>query len=494
MKKIAIIGGGVSGVAAAVKLLGNTNDNNTNDNNSNDNKFEVTLFEAKSNLGGRINSFIDAKSGDTIDNGQHIAIGAYINFFDLLNRLETFKYLYAQNCLEIEYLVNKQFYKLKSSDNKIAKLLDLDLAIGLINFKLLNLKDKIQIIKFALNLKFRINYLKSIIKLKKINNVLDFFKCDISSIHQTENSIKYFWEPLCIATLNTSINEASISVFLEVLRQGFFAGSELSKIYFSQIGLADLLKPLENYSKYNYHLKLNTSIKKVEYEKTTSKVNIYNQNNELFEFDYVISALNYDVFLKLFKDNFENDDKKILNLNQLQSSPILSIYLWLDIDFIKFPIVSMPSSILQWVFNKRMIDKRKIDNLASENQFSKGFYCVTISTADKILVNGIESNLMEKSNNEIIELVLNELKIHLPDAEHIVEIKSHLLHYRVIKENKATFLCTEEIHNYRESNSQLNDWLYIAGDWVKNDFPSTIEGSVINGYKAANLMLQKLHK
>lgn len=483
MKKVAILGGGISGVAATVKLLDYSNDNN-----SNDNKFEVTLFEVKSYLGGRINSFIDVKSGDTIDNGQHIAIGAYKHFFELLKKLETFDNLTPQPCLEIDYLVDNRYYKLKASENKIAKLLDLDLAIGLLNFKLLDNKDKLQIIKFVLNLKFRFDYLKKIIQKNNITNVLDLFNCDINSIQQTENSIKYFWEPLCIATLNTAISTASITVFLEVLKQGFFAGSELSKIYFSQIGLAELLKPLENHIKYNYHLKLNTNIIKVEYETTTSKVHIYNKDNELFEFDYVISALNYDIFLKLFKDNLENNDKKNHNFNQIQSSPILSIYLWFDIDFIKYPIVALPNSALQWIFNKRMIDTS-----VSEKKYSEGFYCVTISTADNIQIDGNVTNLMELSNNVIIELVLNELNTHLPYADNNIDIKSHLLHYRVIKENKATFLCAENIHHNRPTNPKVNEWLFVAGDWVKNDFPSTIEGAVINGNKAADALNNSIY-
>ena len=138
-----------------------------------------------------------------------------------------------------------------------------------------------------------------------------------------------------------------------------------------------------------------------------------------------------------------------------------------------------------------MIDKQK-----PKDNYSEGFYCVTISAADNIKMDGKTTNLMEFSNNEIIELVLNELKIHLPKEDGSLKInfdfKSHLLHYRVIKENKATFVCSEDIHNIRPQNLKINDWLFVAGDWVKNDFPSTIEGAVINGNKAAEELLRSI--
>ncbi len=49
MRKIAIIGGGAAGIAAAIKAA--------------QNGFRTTLYEARPVLGGRIASFTDKKSG-----------------------------------------------------------------------------------------------------------------------------------------------------------------------------------------------------------------------------------------------------------------------------------------------------------------------------------------------------------------------------------------------------------------------------------------------
>ena len=69
--KIAVIGGGWAGIAAAVELASTG--------------IEVTLFEAGRVAGGRARSVnID---GRTLDNGQHILLGAYSETLELMRRI-----------------------------------------------------------------------------------------------------------------------------------------------------------------------------------------------------------------------------------------------------------------------------------------------------------------------------------------------------------------------------------------------------------------------
>ncbi|MDO8520432.1 MAG: oleate hydratase, partial [Deltaproteobacteria bacterium] len=79
MKKVCIIGGGFAGLASAVFLdnLG----------------FEVTLFEKKPILGGRAYAFQDKKTGDWVDNGQHLLIGAYHETLKLLGNIGATRHL-----------------------------------------------------------------------------------------------------------------------------------------------------------------------------------------------------------------------------------------------------------------------------------------------------------------------------------------------------------------------------------------------------------------
>ena len=61
--------------------------------------------------------------------------------------------------------------------------------------------------------------------------------------------------------------------------------------------------------------------------------------------------------------------------------------------------------------------------------------------------------------------------------------------YRIIKEKKATF--TQSLNQQIRRPPQQTDWsnLLLAGDWVDNGLPATIEGSLKSGYTASSYIL-----
>ena len=58
-----VIGGGVAGLTAAVRLSAQGR--------------KVLVLEARSRLGGRATAFVDRTTGETVDNGQHVLLGCY---------------------------------------------------------------------------------------------------------------------------------------------------------------------------------------------------------------------------------------------------------------------------------------------------------------------------------------------------------------------------------------------------------------------------------
>ncbi|GIW73604.1 MAG: hypothetical protein KatS3mg103_0126 [Phycisphaerales bacterium] len=68
-----VVGGGLAGIAAAVMLA--------------DEGVAVTLLEARRRLGGRAGSFEDPRTGEVLDNCQHVAMGACRVYRSLLDRL-----------------------------------------------------------------------------------------------------------------------------------------------------------------------------------------------------------------------------------------------------------------------------------------------------------------------------------------------------------------------------------------------------------------------
>ena len=65
-RSVAIIGGGLAGLSAAVGLA--------------QHGFRVTVLESRNRLGGRAGSFTDAATGQMVDACQHVSMGCCTNF------------------------------------------------------------------------------------------------------------------------------------------------------------------------------------------------------------------------------------------------------------------------------------------------------------------------------------------------------------------------------------------------------------------------------
>src|SRR5262245_15138398 len=72
-KTVLIIGGGLAGLAAAVRLA--------------EHGRGVTLVEARGRLGGRASSFVDTASGRLVDTCQHVSMGCCTEFARLCHTI-----------------------------------------------------------------------------------------------------------------------------------------------------------------------------------------------------------------------------------------------------------------------------------------------------------------------------------------------------------------------------------------------------------------------
>lgn len=427
-QKIIILGGGVSGISAAFYGLKSG--------------FDVTLVESKSTLGGRVNSRIDSKTFDSIDNGQHLLVGAYEIFLNILKEIKTYDKLKILDTFSVKYLDKNYNFKLEEKYLKG----QLGLLLGLLLLNKLELKEKISAVNFILKIKLNLfkDSQQKLFEILKRNN-------------QSDELIRILWEPMCLATLNTPINIADTSIFANVLKQSFFARGFASKMIIPKVGLSDLISPFEEYFiQRSGKLLNNHSVKELKIEKNKIKKVILTKDEE-FEADYIISCLPYDRL-----NNLVNVD------SQLENSPIISAYLWYDKVFFDDEFVAVLDKNIQWIFNKR-----KFGFTAGEKDYPQ-YLSIVISDAVK---------LMELGNDEIIKIITNEIDELFPKQK-------NLLHYKIIKEKKATFLANSINQEKRRNIISPYDNLIIAGDWTDLTLPSTIETAA----KSGKLAIEKIKK
>ena len=85
-----MVGGGFAGFAAAIALQ--------------ERRHEVVLLERRGVLGGRATSSRDAVTGEDVDNGTHLMIGAYASTLDLVRRAGASDLVLAQENLQLEWV------------------------------------------------------------------------------------------------------------------------------------------------------------------------------------------------------------------------------------------------------------------------------------------------------------------------------------------------------------------------------------------------------
>ena len=201
--RVAIVGGGWAGLAAAVELCKNNN-------------IEVTLFESSPQLGGRARSI--EWNGKTLDNGQHLMIGAYQQMLDLLNTIDAdinilFKRL-SHRMLMIDAVSGNTTFDLQLPSLPAP----LHLIIGILKTPYLSLKEKFQVL-------IRFNRLLNT-PLKKDINVSDWLR----SANLPDKYIKNLLEPVCLAALTTHPHQASAKAFQSVLQQTFNASANFTDL------------------------------------------------------------------------------------------------------------------------------------------------------------------------------------------------------------------------------------------------------------------------
>lgn len=183
--RIAVIGAGWSGVVAAVELCSAGH--------------SVTLYEAGRRPGGRARTVeID---GRTLDNGQHILLGAYRDTLALMRRIG----------LRPDKLLERR--PLAVQDNKGFSLTlprlpaPFNLAWGLVTARGVSLTEKLATARWM-----------ELLKGHGFRLAQDMTVSQWLTACPSPTLARRLFEPLCLAALNTPPGEASAQVFANVLR------------------------------------------------------------------------------------------------------------------------------------------------------------------------------------------------------------------------------------------------------------------------------------
>jgi squalene-associated FAD-dependent desaturase len=432
--RVVIIGGGFAGLAAAVRLC--------------ERGYEVLLLERRAHLGGRAYSFIDSKTGDVVDNGQHLFMGCYhhtIAFLKTIDRLDRLKF---QERPRVDFLDSTHGFTSFDCPPLPAPL---NVLAGLLKMKGLAFGDKLR----ALNLR------RAIGRNGKYSPDSLTVEQWLDQLKQSNNIKTRFWNPMVIATLNQSPDIASARMLKVVLQEAFGGDSKSANIGISSVGLSDLYTDgaADFIKSKGGDVQTGAQVQTLIIERGRV-ISVELKDGERIEADYFISAIPPAALFSILP--LELRSKEFASLERLGSSPIVSINLWFDRPVIDREFVGLLGTRCQWIFNKDQI-------LSPEKRSNQ--IAVIISAA---------RDFVDWTRNDLVEMALSELHEVLPESR-----SAQLLHSAIVKEREATLSHTVESDSSRLGPRTSIPNLILAGDWTDTGLPATIESAVMSGDVAA---------
>ena len=432
---VIIVGAGVAGISAAVHSIKNGK--------------KPLLIEATANIGGRARSFIDVISGDSIDNGQHVMMGCYSAFIELIDILGMMDFMHKQRSLTIPF-----HFPDGENDVLRASVLGgingpIGMAMGMLRLSFLSRKEKRSLMFFSLRLKLGMCKPGSM-------NALEFLQSESQSV----NLISLIWTPVILATMNGKPEEVSAKIFMTVLQLAFFGKGDSSSLYIPTCGLSELLKPASDWLiQHGGSIMQSNGVRSIIME-NDALIGVELSDGNILESSRIISAIPPHALQKIIPDRYMVHDY-FSSLNSMKYSPIVSLYLWFDSSFPEIELAAIMHSSTHWIFPKK-----------TNMNGAQSLLALTISAGDEIV---------SKSTEEIAYHCAEEVKTYFPEMK-----LASLLHWKVIKEKHATILIDPEMK--RPQQQSPIEGLFLAGDWTETGLPATLEGAALSGKITASMI------
>ncbi|MDR0634483.1 MAG: hydroxysqualene dehydroxylase HpnE [Azoarcus sp.] len=421
-REAAIIGAGYAGLACAVELARQG--------------VEVTVFERSRTLGGRAR--VVRKDGWTLDNGQHLLLGAYSEFTRLLRLTGVSPRLLEH--LPLTVCIPRQLH-LRAA----ALPAPIHLAVGLARARGLNWFERFSLLALLRHLKRRR------FQLPATTTVVDL----LTACSQPAKLRNLVWEPLCVAALNTPVHEASAQIFANVLRDTLMASAGASEMLIPRVDLSELFPvPAARYlATRDGRLFTGNAIAAITPEGTRFRLD--GDPGEHAWPQVVIATAPHHAAPLLASTGACAE--VAAQIAALPAEPIATVYLALGAGVrLPAPMIGLGSGPAQWVFDRGQCGG------------PDGLLAAVISVCRETGA---------QNHDALIAAVLaqleRELDRRLPKTQWA----------RVIVEKRATFACRPGLS--RPGIATPLPGLWLAGDYIESDYPATLEAAVRAGLGCA---------
>ncbi len=427
---VAVVGGGLAGISAAVALR--------------EAGLEVTLYEARPRLGGATHSF--RRGGLTVDNGQHVFLRCCTAYQGLLRRLGMSSAVRMQDRFDVTVL---------TPDRGVGRLRrarlpgPLHLLPALAGYPLLSPAERVRAMGASLALR----------GLDPADPVLDQVSLGgwLAARGQSEQARHALWELFVTAALNIGVDDASLGPASMVFQTALLGRADAADIGVPALPLGELHGAAARRVLERSGGRVLTGAK-VRAIEPGPKLLV---DGELVSADAVVVAVPHQAAAGLVTEQACPDRARWAGLG---ASPIVNVHVVYDRRVTRLPFAAALDSPVQWVF-----DRTDVSGLTSGQ-----YLAVSVSAADRWI---------GATTAQVRAEFVPALERLFPAAR-----EARVTDLFVTRERRATFRQRPGTGALRPGAETRLPGVFLAGSWTDTGWPDTMEGAVRSGLTAARLV------
>mmetsp|Transcript_44344 Transcript_44344/g.109833 ORF Transcript_44344/g.109833 Transcript_44344/m.109833 type:complete len:586 (+) Transcript_44344:72-1829(+) len=470
--RVAIIGGGLSGLAAAKYLA--------------DAGHHPTVYEARRVLGGKVAAWQD-KEGDWIETGLHIFFGAYPNMMNLLSELDLHD--------RLQWKMHKMIFAMQGLPGEFTSFdfipgipapFNFGLAI-LMNQKMLTLAEKLQTAPPLLPMLIEG---QDFIDKQDELSVTDFMR----KYNMPERINEEVFVAMAKALDFIDPDKLSMTVVLTAMNRFLNEDNGLQMAFLDGNQPDRVCAPMKEYIEARGGKVLTSMpLKEFEVDANGDITGLKMRNGETIVADEYISAMPVDVVKRMIPEKWSTLPY-FRQLDELQGIPVINLHMWFDRKLQNVDHLCFSRSPLLSVY-------------ADMSTTCKEYYDEERSMLELVFapcspIAGGNVNWIAKSDEEIIDATMGELARLFPSEiaadpkwpttlNQGAEAQARLRKFAVVKTPRSVYAAIPGRNKYRPSQETPINKLTLAGCFTSQKFLGSMEGAVLAGKLAAEVVASR---
>lgn len=445
---VAVIGAGLAGINAAMHLARHG--------------CRVTLLESKHRIGGRVGSFTDSRSGQSVDYCQHVGMVCCTSLRQWIDDTDQQPFWTEQAEL---HFVSSRGKKIQVKAWPLPA--PLHLCGLLLRWPQLRWGERIRVGSGLLRL----------LRLKLDETLASKLAIDwLRENGQNDPCIKNFWATILVSALGEQVDRVTLGATHKVLVDGFAANRRAFHLLVPNRSLSELLEGCVATCLRDWGVSTlrGQTVKKIHRNdggshRLSMLGNDVNAEQTTWNsFHAIVCAVPWD---EVFEISPDSTAATVAPASELQASPITGIHTWWDRPWLKQPHAIMIDRLCQWIFPAPRSEAESSNPHTAEH-----YYQIVISGS---------RDLPRGDSDAILKAVKQDLAEIFPESA-----VASMLRGKVVTDPKSVFSVSVGHESSRLACDALaSERIWLAGDWTQTGWPATMEGSLRSGALAAQGVL-----